>query len=458
LRFHAPREFEDTARFQVLRRLGSGGMGVVYAALDRERGVEVALKTLRLTGPESVLRLKNEFRSLLDIEHPNLVGLGELFFEAEQWFFTMDLIEGRDFLEYVEKGVGTRSSGQHSPAETIWVDACTALAAWGTGSPIDEIDVSVAGVTASRLLAPLGERTPLKQWQVQRVIDKIRSVIHWQGASDDPSLQYSWLLLSGGEYESAYRDKCPGQYREHEDYWLQTVRTIIHDTENGDRADLSLGLAIDMLWPCHWRVVDNLRIVLEANGGKLEPEEPFAACGRNIGTLPTRRRMETVSATLRAFCGAEEPDEGADSALLTLLGEPTDVKRWLAASLDKTIRLQLEPPANVRAQSAMSGPALADELGLVLADDGLGQGVAVAVAFQWSCGVSNPTTRRWLEATTIRIRPPFHSNLSARTWSASGVRDPLSTLTVAETTEPRTPLRGVRSSFGGAVGSRTPDL
>ena len=58
----------------------------------------VALKTLRFPTADGLLRFKNEFRSLADIQHPNLVALGELFEESGWWFFTMELIEGTDLL------------------------------------------------------------------------------------------------------------------------------------------------------------------------------------------------------------------------------------------------------------------------------------------------------------------------------------------------------------------------
>ena len=159
----------------------------------------------------------------------------------------------------------------------------------------------------------IGERSRLKEWQVQRVIEKIRSLIHWPHSRDDPAAQYVWILLSGGEHESLYPSCCPEHYKEHEGFWLETVRTIIHDTENGNEAELSLGLAIEMLWPCHWNFVQNLQIVLEAIGGKLSPQKLFAACGRNVSLLPIRGRMQTVSNTLRIFCGDSESNKEVDS-------------------------------------------------------------------------------------------------------------------------------------------------
>jgi hypothetical protein len=93
--------FSGTPRFQVVRRLGRGGMGTVYEALDRDRCVPVALKTLTTRDPDSLLRFKREFRAVAAIHHPNLVSLGELFEHEGQWFFTMELVHGIDLLSHL---------------------------------------------------------------------------------------------------------------------------------------------------------------------------------------------------------------------------------------------------------------------------------------------------------------------------------------------------------------------
>ncbi len=92
------------ARFERIRQLGRGASGIVYEAFDRETNARVALKTLRRLDPYLLVRFKNEFRALQDLRHPNLVRLGELVEEDGSWAFSMELIEGPDFLSYVTGG------------------------------------------------------------------------------------------------------------------------------------------------------------------------------------------------------------------------------------------------------------------------------------------------------------------------------------------------------------------
>jgi X-X-X-Leu-X-X-Gly heptad repeat protein len=97
-------EFAGDERFTILARVGEGGMGVVYKALDKERGGVVALKTLHALGAAAVFRLKHEFRSLADLSHPNLIALHELVQSGGHWFMTMEYVEGTHFLAWVRPG------------------------------------------------------------------------------------------------------------------------------------------------------------------------------------------------------------------------------------------------------------------------------------------------------------------------------------------------------------------
>lgn len=103
-------DFLGTERFRIRRRLGSGGMGVVYEAHDRETDKVVALKTLTRAEASHISRFKNEFRSLADVSHPNLVALYEFMADGQYWFFTMELVQGVNFLEYVRPGYHAKRS------------------------------------------------------------------------------------------------------------------------------------------------------------------------------------------------------------------------------------------------------------------------------------------------------------------------------------------------------------
>ncbi|MGP0063371.1 MAG: serine/threonine-protein kinase, partial [Isosphaeraceae bacterium] len=94
-------DFSGNARFDVRRRVGAGGMGAVYEAYDRDRDMRVAIKTILNVDASLLYRFKKEFRSLSDVSHPNLVKLYELILLENQCFYTMEFIEGVDFIRFV---------------------------------------------------------------------------------------------------------------------------------------------------------------------------------------------------------------------------------------------------------------------------------------------------------------------------------------------------------------------
>jgi tetratricopeptide (TPR) repeat protein len=103
-------------RFEVRGTLGSGGAGVVYRVHDRQLGRDVALKLLRQASGRDLFRFKREFRALADIVHPNLVALQELHAEGGDWYFTMELVEGVSFIDWVRPG---RVTGPQRPRGDI---------------------------------------------------------------------------------------------------------------------------------------------------------------------------------------------------------------------------------------------------------------------------------------------------------------------------------------------------
>jgi hypothetical protein len=147
-----------SARFVGRRLLGAGAFGAVYEALDVEREAPVALKVLHQRGGAALLGLKREFRSLADIRHPNLVRLHELVGDGEQWFFTMELVDGTDFLSFVRGGApGSEAtaatvlgppSDAEDPAHADTVDAAPAA----TGAQLERLR-AVFGQLAEGLAA-----------------------------------------------------------------------------------------------------------------------------------------------------------------------------------------------------------------------------------------------------------------------------------------------------------------
>jgi tetratricopeptide (TPR) repeat protein/predicted Ser/Thr protein kinase len=92
-------------RYVVSRRLGVGGMGVVYAARDAELDREVAIKLVRSTSaPDHDVdqqRLLVEARALAQLSHPNVVSIYDVGMHGGRVFIAMELVRGKTLRQWM---------------------------------------------------------------------------------------------------------------------------------------------------------------------------------------------------------------------------------------------------------------------------------------------------------------------------------------------------------------------
>ena len=127
-----------------------GSFGEVFEAFDCELGALVALKRLRRARPEHVARFRREFRSLVELRHDNLPLLFELFSDDEGWFFTMELVSGVPFPEWVRGGssdaeesdLRTRGGAMLQSGDATWTELEPGESSKGAhGRPVGARDV-----------------------------------------------------------------------------------------------------------------------------------------------------------------------------------------------------------------------------------------------------------------------------------------------------------------------------
>ena len=101
-------------RYSVLRKLGEGGMGVVFSAYDEELDRRVAIKLLRHASETAASRMRREAQAMAQISHPNVASV----YEVGRWeghiFLAMEFVRGVTLREWL-------AGAKHPLAEIIEV-------------------------------------------------------------------------------------------------------------------------------------------------------------------------------------------------------------------------------------------------------------------------------------------------------------------------------------------------
>ena len=161
LRDVATRPELPSERYVILRPIGRGGMGSVYAARDEQLGREVAIKVSNAAAPTGDLdqRLRQEARVLARLEHPGIVPVHDAgLLDDGRWFYVMKLVRGDTLAEHA-------ASLEHEAARLVVFERVAETVAFAHAAGIVHRDLKPSNV----MVGQFGEVLVL-DWGVARVL------------------------------------------------------------------------------------------------------------------------------------------------------------------------------------------------------------------------------------------------------------------------------------------------
>jgi len=161
LRDVATRPELATNRYAILRPIGRGGMGSVYAARDEQLGREVAIKVSNAAAPADDLdqRLRQEAKVLARLEHPGIVPVHDAgLLDDGRWFYVMKLVRGETLADHA-------ASLDHEAARLVVFERVAETVAFAHAAGIVHRDLKPSNV----MVGQFGEVLVL-DWGVARVL------------------------------------------------------------------------------------------------------------------------------------------------------------------------------------------------------------------------------------------------------------------------------------------------
>ncbi len=116
-------EPRQVGRYLIQERLGQGGMGAVYRALDPRVNRLVALKVIPISDPERRARFQREVWAAGRLIHPNIVTLFDAGEDGDMAYIVMELVGGETLATRLRQGAGTG----WRQAVTLLIPICQAL-------------------------------------------------------------------------------------------------------------------------------------------------------------------------------------------------------------------------------------------------------------------------------------------------------------------------------------------
>ena len=115
-----------SGRYEIMGRIGTGGMADVYKAIDRKLNRYVAIKVLKREFREDetfVKKFRTEAQSAAGLSHPNIVNVYDVGEDRGLYYIVMELVEGITLKDYIQK------KGRLTAKEvtSIAVQVCSAI-------------------------------------------------------------------------------------------------------------------------------------------------------------------------------------------------------------------------------------------------------------------------------------------------------------------------------------------